>query len=129
MNQAETYFCSTINGSYNGPCRLAGNYEVTNEMSFSTSNCKSNLLSIINLALFTLDEYHLIKDAHCDGIDGESFSSLTLAKSVCTHDDLCTMVDDRLCEGSEYRTCKDSTSTSTMGSCVWIKATRQGIRN
>ena len=92
-------------------------------------NYKSNLQSIINLELFTLDEYHLIKDAHCDGKYGESFSSLTLAKSVCTHDDLCTMVDDRLCEGSEYRTCKDSTSTSTMGSCVWIKATRQGIRN
>ena len=92
-------------------------------------NYKSNLQSILNLAIFTLDGYHLIKDAHCDGKYGESFSSLTLAKSVCTHDDLCTMVDDRLCNGSEYRTCKGSTSTSTMGSCVWIKDTQQGIRN
>mgnify|MGYP001198235968 CR=1 FL=1 len=92
-------------------------------------NYKSNLQSILNLAIFTLDGYHLIKNAHCDGKYGESFSSLTLAKSVCTHDDLCTMVDDRLCNGSEYRTCKGSTSTSTMGSCVWIKDTQQGIRN
>ena len=38
-NQAETSYCSTTSGSYNGPCRPTGNFEVTNEMSASNILC------------------------------------------------------------------------------------------
>ena len=45
MNQAETHYCSTTLGSYSGPCRPTGNFQVTNEMSISIKSSYQNIKS------------------------------------------------------------------------------------
>ena len=51
----------------------------------------------------------------------ESYSTLTDATTACRNDNDCTMVVDLNCDGSSWSTCRGEPSSSSTGTCAWIK--------